>query len=320
MKLCQKTTIEQSAKILENASRIAIFAHTRPDGDTIGASLALYLSMKKLGKIAEVFCDTMLSDVFFEFEHCNCIRSDIDETYDLYVAIDCSDINRLGKFSYLFASTRNTLSIDHHCGELFSKYNCVYAAPSTCQIVGGILNALNIKCNKDIATFLYMGLCTDTGNFGNSSTNRDCFEFAAQLVDCGADILKVSYVFFQRISFAKTKLIGRCINNIRMYYNDKLSIIFALSNDFDEFGLSPIGNTEGLVQYALNIDSVIVGVAISQHSEHSYKISMRGKNFDVRKICEEFGGGGHKFAAGCMISGFFEDVIEKIVRTVGFYL
>lgn len=319
MKFCQKTTINDVSKLLAKAKDVAIFAHTRPDGDAVGACVALRLALKNLGKNAEIFCDTELTDSFGNFAETSCIHKQLNGKFDLMVAVDCGALSRLGEFATVYDKFNNTLTIDHHGGEYFSKNNLALDTASTCQIVLRVIECLGVSVDSTIATYLYMGLCTDTGNFAHSNTSKDVFDTASKLVALGADTQLVNRVFFKDVSLAKTKLTGIALARIRTYYDNKLAIVYATKADFDKLGVNSTA-TEGLVQHAVNVDSAVIGVSICEHAQNVYKISMRGKNFDVRQICEEFGGGGHLNASGCMISGFFEDVVEKIVFTVGRYL
>jgi len=319
MRSCRKATTEQAAKILLSARNVALFAHTRPDGDTVGACVALRLALKKLGVNAEIFCDMALGDPFVAFPETSAVTSEFFGKYDLYVAVDCGDVFRLGEFAGIYDKQTCTLTIDHHGGEYYSRDNCVLPYASCCQIIYEILKAANVALDKDVATYLYMGLCTDTGSFAHSNTDKACFEMAADLVDYCVDVTFINRVFFKDASLKKTKLLGRALSNLRTYHDGKLVVVFATSGDMDAVGASE-SDAEGLVQFAVDVSEAVVGVSLCQHGENCYKVSMRGKNFDVRRVCAAFGGGGHVNASGCMISGFFEDVVEKIVREIGFYL
>lgn len=317
MSLKQTTTIKQTAELLQSADSIALFAHTNPDGDTIGSCLSLKLALEQLGKKVAVFCDSEMSDRLAAFEQTNCISQQFAGKYDLLVAVDCSDASRVGLFESLFGNSRETLTIDHHGGERFSKYNCLYGYASCCQIVYEIAQELNVKFDSILATYLYMGLCTDTGNFAHNNTNSDCFKMAGELVDFGADIERVYRVFFRDTTFAETKLLARALSRIRSYYDEKMFLTYVTAEDLSEFGVEH-STTSGIVSYLIDIDTAKLGVCICEVTPNHYKVSMRGKDFSARDVCKEFGGGGHVLAAGCRIDGFLEDVIEKIVRAAGF--
>ena len=310
-------TISQVAEIFSGKQRIALFAHTNPDGDTVGACVALCLALKKLGKTVCLFCDSEIDDTLSRFAQGESFCRAFSGKCDLLVAVDCGDINRLGEFGGVYARFADTLTIDHHGGDYFSKYNCVLPYASTCQIIYEILQQMGIEIDKPIATSLFVGLCTDTGNFMHNSTDSACYRMAADLCAYGVDNERIARAFFKDVSLPKTKLIARVLSRLRSYYDDKMVLLYVTKRDLDEFGLQ-FHDTTGIVQYAINVDSAKIGICMTEYSPNVYKVSMRGKDFSVREICQEFGGGGHMYASACMISGFLEDVIEKIVRVVGY--
>lgn len=318
MKLEKKTaTINQVADILKGKQRIALFAHTHPDGDTIGACIALALTLRKLGKTASIFCDMPMEAKLGVFEEVAEISTVFSGKYDIFVAVDCGDINRVGEFAGLYSKFVETLTIDHHGGEYFSKYNCLKPYASTCQIIYELVKVLNVEIDEKLATYLYMGLCTDTGNFSHNNTDKSCFLMAAELCECGAHMEQINRIFFKDMSLAETKLLCRALSHMRTYYDGKLVLMYLTQADLQEFDLK-FNASSFLVQYAINVDTARVGVCMTEYAPNVYKISMRGKDFSVRDVCVEFGGGGHVLASACMISGFLEDVIEKIVRVVGY--
>ena len=320
MKSAKKTaTISQVAEILLSKKRVALFAHTNPDGDTVGSCVALCLALKKLGKEVSLFCDMDLSSTLAQFTQGELFSRVFQGSYDLLVAVDCGDVNRLGEFYSVYNRFDETLTVDHHGGEYFSKYNCVTHYASTCQMIYEILCELHVELDNAIATSLYVGLSTDTGNFMHNNTDSASFLMAAELCKYGVDTEKIGRVFFKDTSLAETKLVARALSRLRTYYDDKLVLLYVTKKDLDELGLE-LSATSGLVQYAINVDTAKVGVCITESKPNNYKVSMRGKGVSVRDICQDFGGGGHVAAAGCMISGFLEDVIEKIVRVVGYSL
>lgn len=316
MVLNQTTTIKQAAALLQSKSSVALFAHTNPDGDTIGASIALKLVLEQLGARAALFCDSDMNSSLSAFEQ-KYFSKTFTGKYDLFVAVDCGDIFRVGEFGGVYNAASETMTIDHHGGEYYSKYNCLYSYASTCQIIYEIAKELDVKFDAELSTYLYMGLCTDTGNFAHNNTNSDCFYMAGDLCERGADIGKVYRVFFRDTSFAETKLLARVLSRIRSYYDDKMFLAYVTRADLDEFNLDQ-STTSGIVSYTIDINTAKVGVCICEYAKNCYKVSMRGKDFSVRDVCKEFGGGGHIAAAGCRIDGFLEDVIEKIVRVVGY--
>ena len=308
------------AELLSQRSRFALFAHTNPDGDTLGATIALSLVLRRLGKYVRIFCDTQASDKLRNaFSEMTEIESVFDGKYDVMIAVDCGDINRTGEFASVYDAFGETVTVDHHGGEYFSKYNLVTRYASTCQIVYELVKEMAVAIDPLLATYLYMGLCTDTGNFSHNNTDKNCFLMAAELCECGAETEKVNRVFFKDVTLPEVRLLGRALGRLRTYYDGRLVLMYLTQKDLKEFD-ADIGATSGIVQYAINVDSAKIGVMLTEYTPNTYKVSMRGKDFSVREVCREFGGGGHMYASGCMISGFLEDVIDKIVRVAGYTL
>lgn len=320
MKSTRKTTkIAEVAKILQQKDDIALFSHTRPDGDTVGATIALCLVLKKLGKNVTLFCDVPMTDGVKQFEQSALYNQTFFGKYNLMVAVDCGDVFRLGEFSGVYDAFDETMTIDHHGGEYFSKYNCLTEYASTCQIIYEVTKCLGVEIDAEIATYLYMGLCTDTGNFANSNTDVASFLMAADMCGFGADIMKVNRVFFKDTTYLGTKVWGKAMSRMRSYFDGKLMLIYITQDDLTEYGVDATVS-EGIVGNAIAVTTAVAGVSLCEYAPNSFKVSMRGKDFNVRDICRQFGGNGHIVAAGCMINGMLEDVIERIVREFSFVI
>lgn len=108
---------------------------------------------------------------------------------------------------------------------------------------------------------------------------------------------------------------GRVLSRIRRYYDGKLCLIYVTKEDFDATETAK-DDTEGFIDYAVNVEGARIGVSLCEHGPNVYKVSMRSKGENVSEVCAHFGGGGHVQAAGCMISGFFEDVVDKVLKAV----
>jgi len=305
-------------EIINNATNIALFCHTRPDGDTLSSALALKLGLLKLNKFVDIFCDELIPEKFkrlgFDTHFSTQFNKSIN--YDLLIAIDCGDITRVGFLGNSFVKHRNTLAIDHHIThEDFAKNTYLVGFSSTCEIILSLINGLDIDLDDQIASVLFVGLSTDTGNFRHNNTNEATFNAAKQLATYNVDIANINMVLYNETTFARQKLLGRALSNMRSYFDGKLCMIIITSNDFKET-FTDMSYTEGFTDYAINVNTAQIGICISQSNKNTYKVSMRSKKVNVAEICSIFGGGGHALAAGCVICGFMEDVIDKIIRAV----
>lgn len=310
-------TVSELAPIFNNNKSFALFCHTQPDGDTVGSALALAFALRKIGKTADVFCDEDIGEKLKTFVPIDEIKSILpSEKYDVYVSVDCADPGRLGNFESDFIRAKETVVIDHHMGRPFAKYSYIGDFSSTAEIIYSLILSLKIDLDFQISSFLYIGVITDTGNFMHSNTNSNTFAVAGELAKHGVKIPQLCRVFFRDTSIGKAKLMGKILSRMRCYYDDRFCLIYVLEKDLQEFGLTQDA-AKNIVDNAINVKTALVGASLVESGENTFRVSIRGKDFEIRSIAERFGGGGHKYASGCVICGFFEDVVDKLVRYVG---
>ena len=161
-----------------------------------------------------------------------------------------------------------------------------------------------------------MGIVTDTGNFMHNCTNAECMKTAGKLMEYGADLQKITCQVFKNQSKGRSDLYLSVMQKSRFYLDGKLVIIAVHKNDLKTFGVNE-SETEGFVDYPLTISGVEVSVSVLEFKNELYRVSFRSKGkVNVNSVANEFDGGGHLFASGCVIAGLYEEVIEKIIRAV----
>ncbi len=298
----------------ESNKKIAVFTHINPDGDCLGSAASLYYALKQLGKDVQVFAEKDIHQNFsFLIE--DLFNPEMYEKYDLLVAVDSSDITRIGDYSNMFSKHKNTLMIDHHKSAVqFAKYNYIEeTACSCCEILYKILNS-NMKLNLKIAQALYCGILTDTGCFVHNNTTPLVHTIAADLLSYGLDIDTIHYYLMKRRTIEELNLLGTALSSLKLELNGQVSIMTITVEDFLKTNTTE-KNVIGLVNYGVGIDNVKYSILISEIKKNVCKISIRSKlDADSSQVCEAFGGGGHKFAAGCKIIGKPENVKIKILN------
>ena len=312
--------MDKLIEIINSSDKIAVVSHIDPDGDTLGGALALAMGLNSLGKRTKVFCDGTVSYVYDFMPGIDSVRKlcEGDDGIDLAIAVDCADLGRLGDNITLFKSGVKTAGIDHHVSNTeFCDINIVDVdKSSSCEIVYHILQALGVKIDSEIATLLYVGISTDTGNFSYSNINKSCFVTAGELYEYDVDIPYISYMLYRRRTLAKTRLIGRAISNIKMYMDGSVSYMYIGADDLKETKATE-SDFEGVVDYARDIIRVEVAICAKQVGPGCYKVNFRSQDkVDVQQIARQYGGGGHKGAAGCTIRENFETTISEIIQTV----
>lgn len=305
-------TFKSFSEKLFNEKSVAIFAHMRPDGDTVGSCFALYHALIKKGIDACVFCSDKIPKKYDYLAGIFPASNFIDKEYSAFLAVDCASIDRLGDFSGAFSIHKNTYNLDHHISnDRFAKTNLVVNSASNAENVYEVLLEVNQEITEEIANFLALGVITDTGNFKHKNVTPETLLVASKLLEKGADFNKTVYQNFSVQSKERAKLYGLCMSKLRYLLDDRLCVLVITAEDFAKTGALP-EETEGFIDFIMGIDIVEVGVSIMETDKRSYKVSFRSKETNVNEIAGVFGGGGHVQASGCRISGELEDVIDRI--------
>ncbi len=299
---------------INKGSKFLISAHVRPDGDCLGAGLALKRYIENYGKQADFLVDSAYPSHYAFLPGCESYNQKKLEQYDYFIAVDCADDKRLGSYAS-FLDKLPSLNVDHHItNNKFAKSNLVKNYSSTCEIIAEELFATE-QFDSVIASLLYVGMSTDTGHFAHNNTNSRVLANASRLLTFAFDPYSIIKSLYRSNTVQKTRLIGVAIQSMRFFNDEKVCFITITKKDLKSCGCE-LSDTEGLIDYAVAIASVDIAICLSEYSEKVYKVSFRSKSKDVSQAAAMFGGGGHRQAAGCMVSGYLEDVIQRLLRAV----
>lgn len=305
--------------LLAGAQKIVIISHRGPDGDTVGANLAMRRALKtQWGKEVISACvdsPPANSDFLPEFGE---YVLDFDLRWpDLLIAVDCGAANMM-KFNEkkpeLLAGTPPLLNIDHHASnDFFGKINLVDAdAAAACQIVYNFLNFCGFKIDRHIATCLLHGLYYDTGSFMHSNTNPEVLRVASKLMWKGADYKTIARRQFHTMPVNQLKLYGKIME--RIHVNEKGLTVSALKNDdFENAGATP-DETTGAIDYLNSVPDGRFSCLLYEDRKGVLKGSFRTRTEDLNlsELAGLFGGGGHRKASGFSFPGKLLEVNPKI--------
>ncbi|MBQ3505689.1 MAG: bifunctional oligoribonuclease/PAP phosphatase NrnA [Clostridia bacterium] len=318
-------TLEEIANRIKKAKSVAIFTHMRPDGDAFGSSLSLACAVRALGLQAEVCVETEIPSNLRFLNGIDEVKRLPETEYDLLITVDCSELTRLGaltdEFGRAMRKNVDTINIDHHISNThYAKYNYVRECSANCMNVASLIAYMGAPLDKKTAEYLLVGLLTDSGNFAHDDVNAETLSLAAKLVDAGADIRYYHYNLFKKQPKARATLFAATMGGIRYFFDDRFAVITITQDAMKKCGADN-GMTEGFVDFPLNVDGVEVAASIMEVKYRQYKISLRSKEYaDVNKIAGTFGGGGHIRAAGCMLFGDLEEVVDRLSYAVSQYL
>lgn len=301
---------------IKNRDDFAVVTHINPDGDALGSAFAMDMALRALGKKSCVVLAAGLPGKydFPQLKANYILAGDASAKFSCVIALDCADIRRLGDTRTLFGEADYTVNIDHHSSnEGFAKFNYIVPEPSSGEIVYDLIGALGIELDTDMAAALYVAISSDTGNFSYDNTRPKTFERCAKIAAAGIPIATIANRLYNARTYESTLLIGKVIENLRLYFDGRMAVTRISLEELSLTGATA-EDCETVINYARDIDTVELAVFIRQFKENMYKVSFRSKNdIDVMEIAQRFGGGGHKKASGCAMSGDVNDILDKLL-------
>ncbi len=294
-------TTEQVVAELRRRSSFVFVSHVKPDGDTLGAGLALGLALKALGKRVGYFQQDPVPRNLRFLPDAEFVTRDVpaDLPADtLWVFCDMSDWSRAGEFLPKI-DRANMLDIDHHLGNShFGALNYVIpteASTGTCVL--RLLRALRVAITPAIATCILTTIMTDTGAFMHTNTTADVLRMSAEMIELGADKPLITEEIFANKRFAATKLLGMALERAVLQDDDRYCWTYVDQAMLDACRADG-EDTEEIVQHLRAVDGVEVA-ALFKDYEGAVRVSLRSSGrINVQAAASVLGGGGHFMASG----------------------
>ncbi|MDO5425344.1 MAG: bifunctional oligoribonuclease/PAP phosphatase NrnA [Eubacteriales bacterium] len=305
---------------LEKVSSVVIAGHIRPDGDCVGSCLGLYLYIKKnfpkIGTV-DVYLEKIPDSMHFLKDSDQISQEYPDRPpYDLFLALDSGDTQRLGEAVKYFTEAKRTICIDHHISNKgFADENYIVPeASSTSELVYGLLDPALLT--KEMAEALYMGIAHDTGVFQYSCCSPKTMEIAGKLMAMGIDFSGIVDRTFYQKSYLQVQILGRALLESMMLFDGRCIVSVIRNKEMQFYGVTP-ADLDGIVSQLRSTRGVEVAIFMYESNVQEYKVSMRSNSFvDVSKVASYFGGGGHVRAAGCTMQGSMHDVVNNLTRQI----
>jgi phosphoesterase RecJ-like protein len=304
-------------KLIESNDEFIILPHKSPDGDTIGASVALKMALENNGKKGYIVLD---DDIPLNLEFLAIDKyslktfSQIKHQASVVITIDSSDVSRFSERSDLL-DNRTVLNIDHHITNTkYGDINYVKDASSVGELIYELLVKMDYSIDEAIANAIYVAISTDTGSFKYSNTSKNTFRIASELRD-KLDFELINRELYQKVLLDDVLLKNKVLGTLKVF-KEKIGIVYLTSEMIRNLDIEK-ADTDGIVEEVRNINGITVAIFIKQETEDKYKISFRSKlDFDVSALALEFSGGGHPKAAGCTMNGPLDRIIDLLVSKI----
>jgi len=314
---------EKIVEAIKKARRIIIFHHIAPDGDSLGSALALREMIEQLDHI-EVIDNVITSYVPEIYKYLPDIDklkkvndSSLYSSYDLGIAVDCANKDRLGDATELFNNAKNRISIDHHPTNLgFADIDWIdIFASATGELIYNLINPLDVKLTREIAINIYTAILTDTGGFKFENTKAETFRICADLIEFGANPVDIYRNCYEIKSLPMVKLHARVIDRAVVSEDKKIIYGVITRKMLDELEASD-DFIDGITESIRQIKGLEVALVFKETLKKTTRVSFRSNEIDVCTIASFFGGGGHKLAAGCLIEKGLEEAIKDVIPVV----
>lgn len=279
---------------------IAIAMHTGADGDAIGSALALEKALNKINKKAEVIIHDKIDSRFYRLDNrlkrkTNCKMN----IYDCVILVDCANQRRTAEF--LLYLSNFIIIIDHHPKvENFANIHWCREEASTTILIYELLNDMNIKICKDIAQLLFLGICSDTGNFKYQNTNYVSFKVAAELIEKGADVNLTNEILESK-SIEYMKLLNLVLPKFKVDKNYKIGYVDITREDIRKANASD-KDASLIIDVIRNVEDVDIVFLFIEGTKNEIRIRARSKKTPINIMMKKFNGGGHENASGGIIN------------------
>ncbi|MDR2806711.1 MAG: bifunctional oligoribonuclease/PAP phosphatase NrnA [Puniceicoccales bacterium] len=294
--------------------QIGILGHLRPDGDCLGAQMAMHEILTHCGATSFIGLSDDVIALNLQWIAKECVFTKPEAmTVDEYIFVDCGVKSRAGDFAKKLSTP--LMSIDHHIsGEKFARNNFFYPEwAATCEIITDYLYQERWRISSRTATALYAGIATDTGRFSYSATTARTLFLASQLALQGANPHQIFVEIYQNESREKFTLMQRFLSSLKFYNEDTICIGRITEQDYIDTHTAS-EDTEGFVNYPRAIKGVRIAGIVYDREEDKTRICLRSDEPALRLdlLAAKFFGGGHTCAAAFTVS----DTYEKFEKTL----
>jgi len=297
--------------------RFLITSHLKPDGDSIGSQVALAFALRALGKEVRVVNSDPAQPGLLPFPGVSDIEiaSQVEGEFDAVIVLECSELGRTGVAGL---ERFFIINIDHHAGNtMYGAVNWFDAGAAACgEMVFDVIRSLDVPLTKEMAMHVYVAILTDTGSFHFSSLSPRTFDICRQALEAGADPVWIARTVYDNNSIGRIKLSSAILSTLEVDPSGRLATI-RLDREMARTTGGSYDDLEGLINEPLTVKSVLAVAFFKEWEPGVFRVSFRSKgDVDVRSVALQFGGGGHRNASGCTITGDLASVRERVIPLV----
>ncbi len=317
--------IEAITGILQQHNTFVLTTHVNPDGDGLGSEVAIAEWIAARGKKVDVLNYSPTPDFYFFLDPHKRVQQFNEHLHSATVAeaevimvLDTNHPDRLRSLGpHVVKSNAVKICIDHHLDPhpFANQYLIDADATSTGEIAYRLLSQLQGETlSPTIASALYCAIMTDTGSFRYPRVDPEIHRIVAHLIECGADPVSIYHQVYEQWSAGRVQLLGDALASLKTTSDGKLAHITVTQSDLRQTGTTEV-DTDNFTVYPMNVAGVVAGILFLELKD-GLKMSFRSKgDIPINELAKEFGGNGHKNAAGARLHNCSLDDIRQQVLT-----
>ncbi len=306
--------LDQIVSFIQGHDRFVISTHISPDPDAVSSALAMDWLLRDLGKRTQIVLHDAVPRQLDFLPDVDRIQppEELDDSFEQVILVDCGKASRVGNALHERFQGHYVLNIDHHRDNpRFGHLHLVREWSSCTLVIAELAEALGVPLTPPLATYFYTGLVGDTNAFRNANVDASSLATAAAWVAAGADPRRVALNLFERQSWGEVQLMSYALSNLDR--EDKLVWCTLPFGVFGRFGIRST-DTDWIVAQLRAIDEVEIAILFKEIERGRIKVSLRAKgDLSVNDIAQAFGGGGHVKAAGCLLKGEMDEVVQSVL-------
>ena len=311
----------QIAELIEDAESIALCAHTSPDGDALGSVLGMECVIKQRWphkRVLSLLADDAPVPRIYEFlpntEHM--VRaSEYTESPDLFIALDLSVMHRLNRGQEVLRRARTLAVVDHHPdGDILANASVIRpGAAAVGVIIAEFALFLGVTLTPDMAQCLMCAIVTDTGRFQYQNSDGESFEVASLLVQSGASPSDISLNVYQSFRLQSLHLKSLVLGRICTFEKGRIAYSYVTQHDLERTG-ADLDELDGLIDAVRSVEGSEVALFLKAVPGDMVRGNLRSKcGYDVSKVAQMMGGGGHRAAAGFTYKGDIDEALSAVL-------
>jgi phosphoesterase RecJ-like protein len=295
--------------------RFVLSSHSRPDGDSIGSQVAMAYALRELGKEVRIVNQDRAPAPLLTFPGVADIdiADRVEGSFDAAIIMECSDLARTGVTGL---DQYFLINIDHHPGNAaYGQINWFDPTAAACgEMVFELIRALGVPFSTPIATHIYLAILTDTGSFHYANISAHTFEICRQAIEAGVNPVDIARSVYDSNNMGRLKLFGAVLSAMQIDSSGRIAIVY-LDHEMAREAGGTYEDTEGLINLPLTVKEIQAVVFFKQIEGDQYRVSMRSKGeIDIGAVAKEEGGGGHKNAAGCTVTGAIDALQRQFLE------